>query len=109
MKTMEGLHLIDGRSCCLCQRRVRFICIFNVCFFFVSGVSASYGSDMFFSSMLAVWPLALACYERYIYIYRLQHAFVEGVWSGVSAFRIQDLTDNHFADMLLADERDSNK
>ena len=45
----------------------------------------------------------------YIYIYRLQHAFVEGVWSGVSAFRIQDLTDNHFADMLLADERDSNK
>ena len=69
MKTMEGLHLIDGRSCCLCQRRVRFICIFNVCFFFVSGVSASYGSDMFFSSMLAVWPLALACYERYIYIY----------------------------------------
>lgn len=59
--------------------------------------------------MLAVWPLALACYERYIYIYRLQHAFVEGVWSGVSAFRIQDLTDNRFADMLLADERDSSK
>ena len=59
--------------------------------------------------MLAVWPLALACYERYIYIYRLQHAFVEGVCSGVSAFRIQDLTDNRFADMLLPDERDSSK
>ena len=51
----------------------------------VSGVSASFASSMSvfslsavcpllmdlicFFSMLAVWPLALACYERYIYIY----------------------------------------
>ena len=41
----------------------------------------------------------------YIFIYRWQHAFdVEGVWSGVSAYRIQALTDKRIADMLLAGE-----